>query len=60
MTLDLAAGKLRAGDIACDVSLPKSAREAFLSGRWDALGLLLERYQEVEKVAARLPYVSGF
>ncbi len=60
VSLDLAAGTLRAGDIAFDVSLPESAREAFLSGQWDALALLLDRYDEVEKVARNLPYVSAF
>ena len=39
------------------VSLPSAAREAFIEGTWDATGLLLERYDEVEAVARRLPYM---
>jgi len=60
VALDLAAGRLRAGNRSIGIALPDSAREAFLSGSWDAIGLLLDRYEEVERVARNLPYVSGF
>ena len=40
------------------ISLPAAARDGFLDGSWDATGLLLERFEEVEAVAARLPYTS--
>jgi 3-isopropylmalate/(R)-2-methylmalate dehydratase small subunit len=60
VTLDLAAQILTAGDRSFDVTLPSAAREAFLNGSWDATGLLLDRYEQVEAVAARLPYVRGF
>jgi 3-isopropylmalate/(R)-2-methylmalate dehydratase small subunit len=39
-------------------TLPGPAQEALTSGAWDATGLLLEG--DVDGVAARLPYVSGF
>ncbi len=42
------------------IVLPAAARDAFVGGTWDATGLLLERYDEVERVAARLPYLDGF
>jgi len=42
------------------VTLPAGARHAFLTGHWDATGLLLDRFEEVEIVAARLPYVTGW
>lgn len=42
------------------VRLQAAAREAFLDGSWDATGLLLDRYEEVEAVAGRLPYISGW
>ena len=29
-------------------------------GAWDTTGLLLDRYEEVDAAAARLPYVGGF
>lgn len=40
--------------------MPAAARDAFVSGRWDATGLLLDDFEQVETVAARLPYVSGW
>jgi 3-isopropylmalate/(R)-2-methylmalate dehydratase small subunit len=55
--LDLEALLIRGDDLAIPVTLPAAARESFLSGTWDATGLLLENYEEVEAVAARLPYI---
>lgn len=40
------------------VTLPPGARESFLDGGWDATGLLLDRFEEVEATAARLPYMQ--
>ena len=42
------------------VSLPAAARESFLNGTWDATGMLLDRFEDVEAVASRLPYVTGW
>jgi hypothetical protein len=42
------------------VSLPPNARHAFITGAWDTTGLLRDRFDEVQAVAASLPYVSGF
>jgi 3-isopropylmalate/(R)-2-methylmalate dehydratase small subunit len=42
------------------VTLPPAARESFLDGSWDATGQLLDRFEEVEAVANRLPYVTGW
>ncbi len=39
------------------IALPAAARESFIEGTWDATGLLLERFEEVEAVAKRLPYL---
>jgi 3-isopropylmalate/(R)-2-methylmalate dehydratase small subunit len=41
-------------------AVPAGAREAFTAGTWDATALLLDDFQQVRKVAANLPYVSGF
>jgi 3-isopropylmalate/(R)-2-methylmalate dehydratase small subunit len=46
--------------ISCAVSLPPHTRQAFLSGAWDTTGMLLDRYDEVRAVAARLPYMDRF
>jgi 3-isopropylmalate/(R)-2-methylmalate dehydratase small subunit len=60
LVLDLAARTVTGDRIRVGVSLPDSVRGAFLTGQWDATGLLLDRFEEVEAVAANLPYVSGF
>jgi 3-isopropylmalate/(R)-2-methylmalate dehydratase small subunit len=39
-------------------TMPAAAREAFLDGSWDATGLLLDRFDDVERVASRLPYLQ--
>jgi 3-isopropylmalate/(R)-2-methylmalate dehydratase small subunit len=60
LLLDLAALQLRCGDLQMAIALPAAARESFLDGSWDATGLLLDRFEDVEQTAARLPYVSGW
>ena len=37
-----------------------STRESFLDGSWDATGLLLYRFEDVEATKQRLPYVNGW
>ena len=54
--VDVRSGAVRAGGITVPAMIPDSARDALVSGRWDATGLLLENYDDVERVAARLPY----
>ena len=54
------AGTCEADGFRCAVSLPPNVRDAFVTGAWDTTGLLLDRYEEVDATAARLPYVSGF
>jgi 3-isopropylmalate/(R)-2-methylmalate dehydratase small subunit len=46
------------GGTTIEVSIPNTARQALVSGEWDATGLLLDRYEEVEKVGKSLPYVT--
>lgn len=58
--LDLAKSALEAGDVVVPVSMPDAVRSALRSGDWDATSFLVDRYEEVERVAARLPYVSGW
>jgi len=59
-TIDLDAMTIQAGSRSTSIGLPAAVREAFLDGTWDGTGLLLERFVEVERVAERLPYISGF
>src|SRR4051812_36651697 len=57
--VDLNAMTVTAAGRSFAITLPAAAREAFLDGSWDATGLLLENYEDVRAVAARLPYASA-
>lgn len=57
VVVDLDAMSVTLGGQAFPVTLPPGARESFLEGSWDATGLLLDRFEEVEATAARLPYL---
>ena len=56
--LDIRAGTITAGDLSIRVHFPDAVKSALLSGDWDATGMLLNDYQQVEQTAARLPYIS--
>jgi 3-isopropylmalate/(R)-2-methylmalate dehydratase small subunit len=58
--VDVPALRITAGDRTIAGSIPKAAHEALVSGAWDATGLLLDDYDQVEATANRLPYVVGF
>ncbi|OFW17728.1 MAG: isopropylmalate isomerase [Acidobacteria bacterium RIFCSPLOWO2_02_FULL_65_29] len=60
ITADVATGVVTAGDLRIQASLPAAVRDAFLSGQWNPTTMLLDRFDEVRRVADRLPYVSGF
>jgi 3-isopropylmalate/(R)-2-methylmalate dehydratase small subunit len=60
LKVDIKEGTVRAGDLQVPITMPAAARESFLDGTWDATGLLLDRFEEVEAVAASLPYVNGW
>jgi 3-isopropylmalate/(R)-2-methylmalate dehydratase small subunit len=54
------APEVKSGGRSHAAGIPEGAREAFLSGTWDATGLLGRRPEEIEAVARALPYVQGF
>lgn len=58
--VDLASKTATAGDVTVPLTIPDSMRTALMSGDWDATSLLVDRYDQVERVAASLPYVSGW
>ncbi len=58
--VDVEESVVSAGSRRLAASLPASARDAFVSGAWDATGLLLQDVDAVQAVARRLPYVAGF
>ncbi len=57
LVVDLEAMAVTLGGKSHPLTLPPGARESFLEGSWDATGLLLDRFDEVEATAARLPYL---
>jgi 3-isopropylmalate/(R)-2-methylmalate dehydratase small subunit len=59
-SLDLAAGRASTTSVAVPIHLPAAARDAFVSGTWDATSLLLDTYDEVQRTKAKLPYLTGF
>jgi 3-isopropylmalate/(R)-2-methylmalate dehydratase small subunit len=57
---DVAERAVAAGDLRIRASVTDAARQMFLTGEWDAPGLLVADYDEVARVARALPYVRGF
>jgi len=57
---DVASGVVTAGALRVTASLPAALRDSFLSGQWNPTAMLLDRFEEVQAVAARLPYLNGF
>jgi 3-isopropylmalate/(R)-2-methylmalate dehydratase small subunit len=51
---------MTAGTLRITASLPPALRDSFLSGQWNPTAMLLDRFEEVKAVAARLPYLNGF
>jgi 3-isopropylmalate/(R)-2-methylmalate dehydratase small subunit len=60
VSADVASGVVTAGALRVSVSVPPALRDAFLSGQWNPTVMLLDRFEEVRAVAARLPYIRGF
>lgn len=58
--VDLATKTATAGPVSVPLTMPESMRSALMSGDWDATSLLVDHYEQVENVAAGLPYVSGW
>jgi len=56
VTLDLLEGKVSTVDMDFPATLPDHAREALVTGKWDAIADLLEGIDRVGEVAAKLPY----
>ena len=54
--VDIKAGRVSTNGVEVPASMPPSVRDALATGAWDVTGALLENYEEVERVAARLPY----
>jgi 3-isopropylmalate/(R)-2-methylmalate dehydratase small subunit len=59
ISVNLESMRISAGGNEYELTLPAGARDAFLSGTWDATGLLRDKPEETAALADRLPYVSG-
>jgi 3-isopropylmalate/(R)-2-methylmalate dehydratase small subunit len=57
---DVATGAVAAGSLSVKATLPPALRDGFLSGQWNPTAMLLQNFDEVRAVAARLPYIRGF
>lgn len=57
---DIVAGTVKAGGVTIAAALPAATRDALLTGQWNPTAMLLDRFDDVRAVAARLPYVTGF
>jgi 3-isopropylmalate/(R)-2-methylmalate dehydratase small subunit len=60
ITADVASGTVAAGPLTLTATLPAALRDGFLSGQWNPTAMLLDRFDEVRTVAARLPYIHRF
>jgi 3-isopropylmalate/(R)-2-methylmalate dehydratase small subunit len=60
LRIDLRARTCEAAGLTVPVSIPPNVRDALMTGAWDTTGLLMDRYDEVNAVASRLPYLNGF
>ena len=54
------AGIVTAGQLEVHASLPLALVESFVTGQWNPTAMLLDRFDDVRAVAARLPYLNGF
>ena len=60
LRIDVKSGEVSTPSFSVSGSIPEGVRDAFLRGSWDATGLLLEKPEDVQAVAAKLPYSSSF
>ena len=59
-TVDVRTGTCTAGGLNVALAIPTNVRDALITGAWDTTGLLTDRYDQVNAVSARLPYLNGF
>ncbi|MFA7233223.1 MAG: 3-isopropylmalate dehydratase small subunit [Terrimicrobiaceae bacterium] len=59
LTIDLLENKVSIADMDFAAMLPDHAKEALVTGRWDAIADLLEGLDDVRARAATLPYMAA-
>jgi 3-isopropylmalate/(R)-2-methylmalate dehydratase small subunit len=60
LKVDLQARTCEAPGLTIAIAIPDHVRDMLATGAWDTTGLLLDRYEQVNRTAAKLPYLSGF
>jgi 3-isopropylmalate/(R)-2-methylmalate dehydratase small subunit len=60
LVVSISALTVDAGGLLLRAHLPSGAHQALVNGTWDATGLLLAQFEDVQRIADRLPYVQGF
>ena len=60
LKIDLREGTCQAPGVTVPISIPDHVRDMLITGAWDTTGLLLDDYEQVNAVATKLPYLSGF
>ena len=59
-TVDLSTRAVTSGGLSVPFEMSDATREALMSGAWDATGMLLADYDQVQATASRLPYLNAF
>lgn len=57
MNIDLEALEVSFSEAKFKITMPEGAREALVSGKWDAIQELVDQEEKINVVAASLPYV---
>lgn len=57
ISIDLDKMEVAAGDISWKAAMPEAYRQALLDGSWDSTAVLAEGAEDIDRVAAALPYV---
>ena len=57
---DVRSGVVTAGGLLVTAILPAALRDSFISGQWNPTAMLLDRFDEVRRIADSLPYIKGF
>jgi 3-isopropylmalate/(R)-2-methylmalate dehydratase small subunit len=60
VTASVESGVITAGSLKVQAALPAGVRDAFLTDQWNPTAMLLADYAQVQAVANKLPYISGF
>jgi 3-isopropylmalate/(R)-2-methylmalate dehydratase small subunit len=60
VTVDVERQEVRLGDRVIRARIPDGARNQLVSGSWNAMAVLMDAGDAIERTARALPYVSGF